>query len=220
MIILGTVGIYLLMITLYRHFTIPFLLPVLTTTVVIVILLKSFGISYDDYMIGGQWLDFLLGPAVVAFAYPLYHQRKLLLQYALPIFSGVMIGLATGIVTVILFAGLLSIPKDLLLSLIPKSLTTPVAMQMSSEIGGTPSLTVAFVMIAGFTGAILGPMILKWFHIRSLLGTGIALGSASHAIGTSKAYEYGELAVSMSSVAMTLSAIFGPIFGILITKLI
>ena len=219
-IVIVTVLVYLGMTRIYRHFPIPFLLPVLTTTIVMIICIKLSNLSFDAYMLGGRWLNELLGPAVVAFAYPLYQQRKMIVKYAIPILTGVFIGLLTGMVTIFLFAKWLVLPKEMILSLIPKSITTPVAMQMSSVIGGTPSLTVAFVMIAGISGAILGPIVLKWFRIDSLLGTGIGLGSASHAIGTSKAYEYGEFTVSMSSVSMTISAIVGPIVGFFISLLL
>lgn len=218
-IILATVIVYIGMLLLYRRFSLPVLLPVLTSTILIIIFLYSFDFSYEDYMAGGQWFNHLLGPAVVAFAYPLYQQRKVIMEHILPILSGVMVGLFTGILSVLLFAKLLTIPKQMLLSMIPKSLTTPVAIEVSSEVGGSPSLTAAFVMIAGITGAVLGPIILKWFKVRSSLGAGVALGSASHAIGTSKAFEYGQLTGSLSSLSMTLSAIIGPIVGFLVAKL-
>lgn len=218
-IILATIIVYLGMLLLYRRFSLPILLPVLTSTILIIIFLISFDFSYEAYMTGGQWFNHLLGPAVVAFAYPLYQQRKVILKHILPILGGVVIGLLTGILTVLLFSKLLVIPKQMLLSMIPKSLTTPVAIEVSGEIGGSPSLTAAFVMIAGITGAILGPLVLKWFHVRSTLGAGVALGSASHAIGTSKAFEYGQLTGSLSSLSMTLTAVIGPIVGFLVAKL-
>ncbi|WP_077213476.1 LrgB family protein [Bacillus dakarensis] len=219
-IIVITVIIYLGMVTLYRKFPIPFLLPVLTSTIFIIAILKSFDLSYDFYMTGGHWLHSLLGPAVVSLAYPLFHQRKTIIKHALPILAGVLTGLISGMFTLFLLAEIMSIPRDILLSMIPKSITTPVAMQVANDIGGNPTLTVAFVMIAGISGAIMAPSLLKWFRIRSSLGTGIALGSSSHAIGTSKAFEYGEFTFSISSVSMTLSAIIGPIFGFLISKLL
>lgn len=119
----------------------------------------------------------------------------------------------------LIFAEAFGIDHDLLLSILPKSITTPVAIQIAAGLGGVPSMTVVFVMIAGFSGVILGPLVLKWLRIRSSLGQGIALGSASHALGTSKALEYGELAVSMSSVSMTLCAVLGSFFGPLVVWL-
>ncbi|WP_309090488.1 LrgB family protein [Domibacillus sp.] len=213
LIILLTVAAYLVMMKVYQRFPYPFFLPVLTTTVLIIMLLTAFHISYNGYMVGGQWISSLLGPAIVALAYPLYKQRHVLLQYGFPIFGGVLVGLFSGMISGLLFAEVLGVDRDLILSIIPKSITTPVAIQIAAGIGGVPSMTVVFVMIAGFSGVLLGPMVLKWVRIRSSLGKGIAFGSASHALGTSKAFEYGELAVSMSSVSMTLSAVLGSLFG-------
>lgn len=124
-----------------------------------------------------------------------------------------------GMISGLIFAEAFGIDHDLLLSILPKSITTPVAIQIAAGLGGVPSMTVVFVMIAGFSGVILGPLVLKWLRIRSSLGQGIALGSASHALGTSKALEYGELAVSMSSVSMTLCAVLGSFFGPLVVWL-
>ncbi len=119
-------------------------------------------------MIGGQWINSLLGPAVVALAYPLYKRRRVLIKYMFPIIGGVLAGLFSGMVSGLLFAELFGISRSLILSIIPKSITTPVAIQIASGIGGVPSMTVVFVMIAGFSGVILGPSLLKWIRIRGL----------------------------------------------------
>jgi predicted murein hydrolase (TIGR00659 family) len=201
------------MAKVYVRFSYPILIPVLTTTVFVILLLLAFHISYDEYMIGGKWINSLLGPAVVALAYPLYKQREMLVKYSIPIIGGVFVGLFAGMISGLVFAEVFGIDRSLILSIIPKSITTPVAIQIAMGLGGVPSMTVVFVMIAGFSGVILGPLLLKWIRIKSSLGKGIALGSASHALGTSKAFEYGELTVSMSSVSMTLSAVLGSVFG-------
>ncbi|MCE4090492.1 LrgB family protein [Priestia megaterium] len=212
-IIIATVALYLVMAKVYVRFSYPILIPVLTTTVFVILLLLAFHISYDEYMIGGKWINSLLGPAVVALAYPLYKQREMLVKYSIPIIGGVFIGLFAGMISGLVFAEVFGIDRSLILSIVPKSITTPVAIQIATGLGGVPSMTVVFVMIAGFSGVILGPLLLKWIRIKSSLGKGIALGSASHALGTSKAFEYGELTVSMSSVSMTLSAVLGSVFG-------
>jgi predicted murein hydrolase (TIGR00659 family) len=201
------------MAKVYVRFSYPILIPVLTTTVFVILLLLAFHISYDEYMIGGKWINSLLGPAVVALAYPLYKQREMLVKYSIPIIGGVFVGLFAGMISGLVFAEVFGIDRSLILSIVPKSITTPVAIQIATGLGGVPSMTVVFVMIAGFSGVILGPLLLKWIRIKSSLGKGIALGSASHALGTSKAFEYGELTVSMSSVSMTLSAVLGSVFG-------
>ncbi|MCM3772736.1 MULTISPECIES: LrgB family protein [Priestia] len=212
-IIIATVALYLVMAKVYVRFSYPILIPVLTTTVFVILLLLAFHVSYDEYMIGGKWINSLLGPAVVALAYPLYKQREMLVKYSIPIIGGVFVGLFAGMISGLVFAEVFGIDRSLILSIIPKSITTPVAIQIATGLGGVPSMTVVFVMIAGFSGVILGPLLLKWIRIKSSLGKGIALGSASHALGTSKAFEYGELTVSMSSVSMTLSAVLGSVFG-------
>ncbi|KRD91545.1 hypothetical protein ASE51_13470 [Bacillus sp. Root147] len=212
-IIIATVALYLVMAKVYVRFSYPILIPVLTTTVFVILLLLAFHISYDEYMIGGKWINSLLGPAVVALAYPLYKQREMLVKYSIPIIGGVFVGLFAGMISGLVFAQVFGIDRSLILSIVPKSITTPVAIQIATGLGGVPSMTVVFVMIAGFSGVILGPLLLKWIRIKSSLGKGIALGSASHALGTSKAFEYGELTVSMSSVSMTLSAVLGSVFG-------
>lgn len=201
------------MAKVYVRFSYPILIPVLTTTIFVILLLLTFHVSYDEYMIGGKWINSLLGPAVVALAYPLYKQREMLVKYSVPIIGGVFVGLFAGMISGLVFAEVFRIDRSLILSIIPKSITTPVAIQIATGLGGVPSMTVVFVMIAGFSGVILGPLLLKWIRIKSSLGKGIALGSASHALGTSKAFEYGELTVSMSSVSMTLSAVLGSVFG-------
>lgn len=219
-IVLINVVIYLIMVAVYKRFHVPFLLPALTATVTVVTLLLTFNIPYDTYMIGGQWINQLLGPAVVSLAYPLYKQRHVLLQNWPAILGGAVVGLFIGMFSGLLLAAGLGFSKLYVLSLLPKSITTPVAIQISNSLGGDSSLTSVFVMIAGFTGAIGGPFIIKMFRIKSEIGIGIGLGTASHALGTAKALEYGEKSVSMSSVAMTVCAIVGSCIGPLVAWII
>lgn len=218
-IVVLTVGMYLLMNRLYLKYSFAFLLPLLTTTIVIIVILSVFQLSYETYMIGGEWINHLLGPAVVALALPLYKQRKTLMGQLVPIVGGVVMGLVVGMVSGVLLAEVLGVSQNLILSIIPKSITTPVAIQVTTAIGGISSMTIVFVLLAGLTGAVLAPTIFKWFRVTSQLGRGMAFGSASHAIGTSKAKEFDELTVSISSVAMTLSAILGSSFATLVVWL-
>lgn len=214
--VLMNVVIYLVMSMLYRRYRLPVLLPALTATFTVVVLLLGFHISYETYMIGGDWINRLLGPAVVSLAYPLYKQRHVLWKNLPAILGGTVTGLMVGMFSGLLMAAGLGFSKLYVLSILPKSITTAVAIQISSNLGGDSSLTSVFVMIAGFTGAIGGPYIIKLFRIRSESGIGIGLGTASHALGTAKALEYGEESVSMSSVAMTVCAIVGSIAGPLV----
>jgi predicted murein hydrolase (TIGR00659 family) len=211
--ILLTVISFLVMTRLYNRFSFSFFIPVLTATTLIIILLVILHIPYESYMKGGQWINSLLGPAVVALAYPLYKQRRFLMTHLFTILGGVLIGATSGMVSVTILAKLFGINHPLILSIIPKSLTTPVAIEVAKGLGGDASMAVIGVMIAGIFGVVTAPMIFKLTRVNSSIGRGVALGSASHAIGTSKAGEYGELAFSMSSVTMTLCAIIGSLLG-------
>ncbi|MDR7078752.1 putative murein hydrolase (TIGR00659 family) [Neobacillus niacini] len=211
--ILLTVIAFFVMTRLYKRFSYSFFIPVLTATVLIIIILVVLNIPYKSYMLGGQWINSLLGPAVVALAYPLYKQRHFLLTHMIPILGGVLIGAISGMVSVSILAKLFGMSHPLILSIIPKSLTTPVAIEVARGLGGNASMAVISVMIAGIFGVIAAPTIFKFARVHSPIGRGIALGSASHALGTSKAAEYGELAFSMSSITMTLCAIIGSFLG-------
>ncbi|WP_181347788.1 LrgB family protein [Thalassobacillus sp. CUG 92003] len=213
MMVVTTLAVFLIMARLYRRFPLPFLMPALTTTFLLVIGLLAFNISYDTYMIGGQWIDHLLGPAVVSLAYPLYRQRHVLARYLAPILTGVLVGSMIGMASGLLFAKVFGFSEDLVYAVLPKSVTTPVAMQITSQFGGAPSLAVIFVMVAGYSGVVFGPYLLKAAGLHSFIGKGMGMGAASHAIGTAKAYEFGEDAASVSSIAMTLSAISGSVMA-------
>ncbi|WP_100399924.1 LrgB family protein [Bacillus sp. FJAT-44742] len=212
----ATLGTYRLGISLYRMLPSPFMLPLLSSTFLIVIFLLITDISYDTYMIGGQWIESLLGPAIVALAYPLYKQAEMLKKYFWPIIGGVLLGAFVGILSGIYLARLFGIEEFLLFSLVPKSVTTPVAMEVAASIGGAPPLAAVFVMVAGIGGVVLSGYLFKLCKIDHFLGKGIGLGAASHAIGTAKALENNEKEGAASSIAMTLSAVVVSILAPLI----
>lgn len=204
-----TFAAYFLMNLLYVRFHYSFLMPALTATFVIVLFLLVSGTPYDTYMVGGQWIDRLMGPAVVSLAIPLYKQRKLLLDNLVPVLAGIFTGVVVGMSTGIALAKAFGFSQTLILSVLPKSITTPVAMEVTEQLGGIPSLAAVFVMIAGFSGIIIGPAFLKLLRVTSPIGIGMGLGASAHGIGTAKALEYGPREASVSSVAMSLSAVFG-----------
>src|SRR5690625_4245764 len=135
-VISGTVLIFNLAQFIYKKYPTPLLLPVTVATIIIIALLVLFNISYDTYMIGGKWIDLLLGPAVVALAYPLYENRHILKELALPLLTGTFIGACIGIMTGILFATFITEDEQLLYEIVAKSDTTPVAMDITITIGG------------------------------------------------------------------------------------
>ena len=201
----------MLMYKLHKKYPYPILLPILTTTIVLVVGLLVFQIPFSDYMEGGKYIQQLLGPAVVALAYPLYNQRRLILKFKYTILSGIFIAMISGLISVYIMLKIMRMDTDLILTLLPKSLTTPVAMQVSETIGGIAPLTAVFVMIAGFTGALFGPAVYKYSKVTSSIGRGISMGSASHGVGVSKLKDYGEEDLSIGSLSMGLSAVIGAV---------
>lgn len=207
-----TVALYIPATQLYKRIKWPILMPVLTTTAVIVVILLITGIKLDTYMLGGKWIQDLLGPAVVSLAFPLSKHMDVLKRNVIPILGGTLGGSIVGMFTGASVALLLGYPKDTVIALLPKSVTTPVAIQLADQAGGNASFTSLFVMIAGFSGILLGPLMMKWIRIKDNSAYGIGLGSASHALGMARSFEYGENAVALSSVSMIVSAIAGSLF--------
>ncbi|AST92905.1 MULTISPECIES: LrgB family protein [Sutcliffiella] len=205
--ILLTIIVFLAMRKLYIKIKNPLLLPIVTSVIAIIVILILFDFEYETYMTGGRWIHELLGAAVVALAYPLYEQRKKMIKYKTPLFIGIGSGITSGIVTGFIFVNFISLDKSIAISILPKSVTAPVAMDLATISGGIPSLASVFVMIAGVSGAVLGPYILKSVGVKHYIGIGIAYGCASHGIGTAKAIEYGEKEGAVSSISMTLSAL-------------
>ncbi len=203
-----TIGAYLLGRWLYNRLKTPLLIPIVVATATLVMILLIFSIDYNTYMAGGVWIHELLSPAVVALAYPLYHHRQIIRRKALPIIVGTLIGSIVGVSTGVGLALIIGIEEKLVYSIAPKSVTTPVAMDISANLGGIDSLTAVFVVFAGIVGAMLGPYVFKLFKMKTPISRGIGLGSASHAIGTSKALEYDSKTGTMSTIAMILSTLF------------
>ncbi|MBT2215727.1 LrgB family protein [Virgibacillus dakarensis] len=203
----GTLLMYLAAVKVHQHVDFTFTLPVIIATFMIVVVLLTFHIPYDTYMIGGEWINKLLGPAVVALAYPLYQQRTILKDLIIPVFSGTMVGAVVGVSTGILLAKWAGFNDLIIYSLSPKSITTPVAMAVADSTGGITPLAAVFVMIAGIGGVMVSTIILRFLKINHYLGRGVGMGCASHAIGTAVAMEHNQLEGSISTVAMVVSAV-------------
>lgn len=192
---------------LYIRFSSPILLPLITSTIAVIIFLYIVGIDYEQYHLGAGWLEHVIGVAVVALAYPLYKQMHILKSYARPLIIGSAVGSTVGVVSSLVFASLIGFQEDIIISLLPKSVTTAVAVDLSVSAGGQSSLAAILVTVAGLTGTILFPMYAKLFNIHHPVGRAVGVGSASHAIGTARALEDSELEGAISSVAMSLCAI-------------
>lgn len=210
-VIISTSVLFLLMQKLYVKMNNPLFLPILTVTLISVVVLLTFNIPYDTYMEGGEWIQKMLGPAVVALAYPLYNQRALIFKYKFSILVSLIVSMIAGLVSVFALLKLFSATDSFIFTALSKSLTTPVAMQVSESVGGIAPLTAVLVMVAGFTGAIFGPLLYKWVHIDTPISRGVSMGSASHGVGITKLKEYGEEDLSIGSLSMGLSAVLGAI---------
>ena len=184
----------------------PLLNPVVTAVLLLITLLVLTDSSYQDYFEGGQFVHFLLGPATVALAIPLYRQVGKLKALWLPVLVALLVGVTVGGVSAVGIAWLLGADAQILLSLAPKSVTAPVAMGIAERIGGIPSLTAVLVVMTGVVGAVFGT---KWFdllRIRDDSVRGIAMGVAAHGIGTARAFQVSAEMGAFAGLAMALSA--------------
>jgi predicted murein hydrolase (TIGR00659 family) len=192
---------------LYQKVKSPLLNPLLVTLVVMIVLLIGFGVPVSSYEDSVQLFSFMLGPATVALAYSVYRQRQILRDHFLPIVCGCLVGSVVSMVSAYSLCNLLGLGHSLALSFIPKSVTTPIAIAASQELGGVTAITVAAVIITGILGAIFSPLMAKLFHVNDQVATGVAIGTCSHAVGTTKAIEMGQLEGAMSGVALAVSGI-------------
>ncbi|MBR5596248.1 MAG: LrgB family protein [Lachnospiraceae bacterium] len=184
-----------------------FLNPLLIAIVIIIAFLLITGISYETYQYGAKYLSYFLTPVTVCLAVPLYKQMEILRKNTTAILISIVIGCLVHAGVLIAVALICKMDQQLLFSVMSKSVTTAIALGVTGEIGGIQGITVIGVMVAGISGAVLGPSILKWFHITEPVAQGLAMGSASHAIGTSKAIEIGEIQAAMSSLAIVVTGI-------------
>ncbi|GAB4354350.1 MAG: LrgB family protein [Gammaproteobacteria bacterium] len=181
--------------------------PVLIAVLALVGLLVVTDIPYESYFEGAQFVHFLLGPATVALAIPLYRHFHRIRGSWLAIGVSLISGSLVAVVSAVGVGWLMGATRDTLVSLAPKSVTTPVAMGISEKLGGLPSLTAVLVILTGILGAMMGSGLLKLLRIRDQRAVGLAMGVASHGIGTARALQLGELAGAFSALAMGLNAL-------------
>ena len=182
--------------------------PILLTMFTVILFLKLTGISYDTYQEGGKLIEFWLKPAIVALGVPLYLQLEMIKKQWLPILLSQLAGCLVGLVSVILIAKGMGASTEVICSLAPKSVTTPIAMEVSAATGGIPSLSAAVVILVGLFGAVLGFKVMDFGHIKSPIAQGLSMGTASHAIGTSTAMDISGKYGAYASLGLTLNGIF------------
>lgn len=215
-----TFVVYVAAQILQRRTGISFLNPILITIAMLICILMSAGVDYDTYAEGGEYIDFWLKPAVVALGVPLYRQLEAIKKQLLPILLAELAGCIVGVVSVVVVAQLLGASKEVILSLAPKSVTTPIAMEIAQTVGGIPALTAAVVVCTGIFGGMAGFKMMKYSRVKSPIAQGLSMGTAAHAVGTSAAMDVGYRYGAFSSLGLTLNGLFTALLTPLILSLL
>ena len=192
---------------LSRRFPSPLVNPLLIAIALAVAFLKLTGIPLNLYQEGGDVISLFLGPATASLALSIYNQIAMLRRHWLPITAGALVGSAVSIGSVLLLCRLFGLDQALTASLIPKSVTTPIAMEISRQGGGIIPLTVAMVVFTGILGAVFAPSLAKLLRIQDPISLGVAIGTSSHALGTSRAIQMGEIEGAMSGLSIGIAGL-------------
>ena len=199
---------YLLGVVLKKKFKCAIFNPLLISIVITIVVLVTAHVDYDVYNQGASYLSWFQTPATVCLAIPLYEQWKLLKKNIKAVLLGFIAGVLTSLGTVWVLAEIMGLSHKEYVTLLPKSITTAIGMGVSEELGGYVTITVAVIVVTGVLGNIFGELICKIFRITDPIARGLSIGSASHAIGTAKAMELGEIEGAMSSLAIAVAGIF------------
>lgn len=192
---------------LKKKFRLGIFNPLLISIIVTIAVLLIFKVDYKTYNEGAKYISYLLTPATVCLAVPLYEQFEQLKKNWKAVFSGIISGMLTSLCCILLFAVVFDFDHQTYVTFLPKSITTAIGMGVSDELGGYVSVTVTVIIITGVLGNILADFVYKLFRIKDPIAKGVGLGSASHAIGTAKAMELGEVEGAMSSLSIVISGI-------------
>ena len=190
-----------------KKFKLAILNPLLIGTICVIGFLLIFRIDYEEYNEGAKYISYLLTPATVCLAVPLYEQLSLLKKNFMAVAVGILSGVLASLVSVLALAKLFDLNHQQYVTLLPKSITTASGMGVSEELGGLVTITVAVIVITGILGNVIAEFICKIFKIHEPIAKGLALGTASHAIGTAKAMEMGQIEGAMSSLAIAVAGL-------------
>ncbi|EPA8175563.1 LrgB family protein [Yersinia enterocolitica] len=204
---LATLALYFANKKLYRRRRSLLLMPLVLTPMVLVLLLVVTHISYQDYIGETHWLLWLLGPATIAFAVPVYENLSIIRRHCLSLTAGVITAITVAVVSSVWLAKLLTLSEEVQRSLAVRSITTPFALEAAKQLGGQPDLVALFVVITGVFGMAVGDLLFLRLSVRSGLAKGAGLGASSHGAGTAKAYEMGQQEGVVSSLVMMLAGI-------------
>ena len=209
-----SVGAYEVGVLLNRKWKSPLFNPLLIGTILVVVVLLVFQIPTKSYAVGGDIITMFLTPATAVLAYSIYNQRKVLQKYWLPVVCGCVVGSCTSVFSVFGLCKLFHLDEQLTASLLPKSVTTAIALDVSQSLGGIPAITVIAVMITGIFGAAFSPLLIKLFRVKHPIAAGVAIGTCSHAAGTSRAIEMGEIQGAMSGISVGVAGLITVILSL------
>ncbi len=198
---------YLIGSALKKKFKLGILNPLLISIIITIAVLLAGDVDYEVYNESAKYISWFLTPATVCLAIPLYEQWNRLKKNWKAVMAGIVSGVLTSLLTVLILSAIMGLSHEEYVTLLPKSITTAIGMGVSEELGGYVTITVAVIVVTGVLGNIIGEFVCKVFHIKEPISKGLALGSASHAIGTAKAMEMGETEGAMSSLAIAVSGI-------------
>ena len=188
---------------LKRKFKLAVFNPLLIAILLTIGALFLLGVDYESYMGGAKYISYLLTPATVCLAVPLYEQTSLLKKHVKALAAGIASGVLASVTSVLILSKLFALSHEQYVTLLPKSITTAIGMGVSAELGGAVTITVAVIILTGILGNVIAEGLFRLFRIREPVAKGLALGTAAHAIGTAKALEIGEVEGAMSSLAIT-----------------
>jgi predicted murein hydrolase (TIGR00659 family) len=211
------ITVVLYWVSLHVHGRYPWANPLITASVALVLLLYVLRIPYSRYRVGGDVFSYLLGPATVALGVPMYKQGIKLKGSLRRLLVVVLAGSIVGMITAGGVAWMFGASREVIMSTLPKSVTTPIAIQVSADLHGNPAITAAMVLLTGLLGSLVGPSVLRIAHIRHDHAHGAAIGTSSHAVGTASLMRHSEVQGSVSSMAMAMAGVITSILAMLVT---
>ena len=209
-----TVFAYWVGVTIQKKTRLAICNSILIAMLVIWATLSVCNISFADYHIGGDYIHLMLGPATTCMAVSIYSKRELLKKNLIPVLAGCMAGVLASFVSIVGMSKLFGLDKAMMMSLVPKSVTTPIATAISQAQGGIVSITVAAVIVTGTMGNLTAPLLVKLFRIKDPMAAGLGIGACSHAVGTAKAIEMGETEGALSGLAIGICGIMTAVLAL------
>ena len=196
------IGVYV-----FKRVRNPLLSPLVVSTAIVISVLVAFKVPVENYSAGGAMLSFMLGPSVIVLSVPLYRNFELLKSHYVAILAGIFAGTLASITSILLLSKLLGIDRAIIVSMIPKSVTTAIGLEISKELGGIVPITVVSIFVTGTLGAIMVPLVMKAARLKDPVAKGVAIGTAAHALGTAKAVEMGETEGAMSGLSIGIAGL-------------